>query len=672
MKYRSEYEHAVTFLPNVSIPMRDGTLLSANIWLPADAEKHPVPALVEYLPYRKGDWTSSRDWQRHPWYAGHGYASLRIDMRGSGDSEGVMLDEYAPIEQQDAVDAIAWIAEQPWCAGSVGMFGISWGGFNALQVAALRPEPLKAIVTVCSTDDRYADDVHYFGGGLLSVDMVSWATTMLAFTARPPDPTRVPQWRELWQERLEAINPLLDTWLAHQERDDYWRHGSVCEDYSQIEAAVLAVGGWSDPYRNTVFRLLENLEAPAQGLIGPWPHQYPDIDKGPGPNIGFLQETLTWWDHWLKGIENGAEQRPALRAFLIDSHEPQAWSPSYAGRWVAEPDYPTPSVEDDQLALSDLVTATPADADGRVWVRSPQHVGLDSGRYFPFGNKADLPTDQREEDGRSITFDSAPLADRYEILGWPRIRANVTAQENQLVFVRLCDVGPDGTSTLVTRGCLNLAKRQSMDTVTEVVPGEPMEIEFGLTTIGWTFQPGHRIRVAFSTSYFPWMWPLPGTGGIRLSVAGSSVILPKRDGSPSPVEVVFAEPEQNEPLGVVFEQPAEPPVERLVEFDPATGVWRLTSEPNYGGRREFPDGLIYAESGQEVYEIAPQDPLSAVATSHWTVSMKREGWDVALDVTARMSATEDTFLTSHTLTAWLNGAVVADRSWNSEIPRISV
>jgi len=541
-----------------------------------------------------------------------------------------------------------------------------------LQVAALRPKPLKAIVTVCSTDDRYADDVHYFGGGLLSVDMVSWATTMLAFTARPPDPTRVRNWRELWQERLEAIDPLLDTWLSHQERDDYWRHGSVCEDYTQIEAAVLAVGGWSDPYRNTVFRLLENLDAPVQGLVGPWPHQYPDIDKGPGPNVGFLQETLAWWDHWLKGVDNGVEQRPALRAFLIDSHAPQAWSPTYEGRWVAEESYPTPSVADAELVLADLVSAEPRAADGLVWVRSPQHIGMDSGRYFPFGNKADLPTDQREEDGRSVTFDTAPLAEPYEILGWPRVVARVTAQENQLVFVRLCDVAPDGTSTLVTRGCLNLAKRESMAENTAVVPGESMDIEFGLTTIGWTFQPGHRIRVAFSTSYFPWMWPLPGTNGIRLEVAHSSIILPKRDGSPSSVEVVFGEAEQNQPLGVVFDQPDVPPLERLVEFDPAAGVWRLTSEPNYGGRREYPDGLVYDERAQEVYEIAADDPLSASARSHWTINMDREGWKVAIEVTAEMSATERSFLTKHTLIAWLNEEVVVDRSWNAEIPRSSV
>ena len=297
-------------LDHVLIPTRDGTRLSARIWLPEHAcADSPVPALLEYLPYRKGDWTAVRDAQRHPWYAAHGYASVRVDLRGSGDSEGVLLDEYAPAELSDGVDVIEWLAAQPWCTGKVGMFGISWGGFNSLQIAALRPPALKAIVTVCSTDDRYADDVHYFGGAVLGIDMLGWSATMLATTALPPDPERVGDWREQWEQRLDALVPFVDTWLAHQERDAYWRHGSVCEDYAAIEAPVLAVGGWADPYRNTVLRLLSGLSCPAKGIIGPWAHQYPDIDRPPGPRIGFLQETLRWWDRWLRDMPNGVECR---------------------------------------------------------------------------------------------------------------------------------------------------------------------------------------------------------------------------------------------------------------------------------------------------------------------------------------------------------------------------
>ncbi|WP_240466132.1 CocE/NonD family hydrolase, partial [Arhodomonas sp. KWT] len=255
--------------------MPDGTRLAARIWLPADAGDVPVPAVLEYIPYRKRDITRDRDETLHPWFAANGYAAVRVDLRGSGDSEGVLTDEYLPIEQDDGIAVIEWLASQPWCDGSVGMIGISWGGFNGLQIAARQPPALKAVVTVCSTDDRYADDVHYMGGCLLG-DNLSWASVMFAFNALPPDPALVgDDWRRMWMERLEGSGLWLDTWLRHPHRDDYWRHGSVCEDYTDVRCPVMAVSGWADGYTNTVFRLLENLPGPRLGLVGPWSHKYP-------------------------------------------------------------------------------------------------------------------------------------------------------------------------------------------------------------------------------------------------------------------------------------------------------------------------------------------------------------------------------------------------------------
>ncbi len=315
---------------DVWIPMPDGTPLHARVWAPATDE--PVPALLEYLPYRLDDWTAPRDSERHPWYAAHGYASIRVDIRGTGSSDGLFVDEYSAQELDDGVAVIEWIAAQAWCTGAVGVFGISWGGFNGLQLAARAPEALKAVVTVCSTDDRFDNDVHYMGGAVLGIDMAAWGATMFAFNSRPPRPEVVGDcWVGRWRERLEANRPMTPTWLAHQERDDYWRHGSVCEDYSSIDAAVLAVGGWADPYRDAVLRLVENLPGPAKGIVGPWSHQYPDRGLAPGPSMGFLQETLRWWDRWLKGVDTGVEEDPALRAFLSDSEPPATSYPSAPG-----------------------------------------------------------------------------------------------------------------------------------------------------------------------------------------------------------------------------------------------------------------------------------------------------------------------------------------------------
>jgi len=645
---------------HVLIELSDGVRLSARVWLPGDGK--PAPALLEYLPYRKGDMTAPRDAQRHPWYAAHGYASVRVDIRGSGDSEGAMVDEYTEQELRDAVEVIEWLAKQPWCDGSVGMFGISWGGFNSLQVAALAPEPLKAVVTVCSSDDRYADDVHYFGGAVLGVDMLGWATTMLAYTARPPDPARLGErWKDLWLQRLDALEPYLDTWLSHQERDDYWRHGSVCEDYGSVKAAVLAVGGWADPYRNTVFRLLANLSCPVRGIIGPWCHRYPDIQAEPGPAIGFLQETLRWWDHWLKGIPGDVTEEPALRAWMQDSVRPATRYATRPGRWVTEPAWPSPNVSLLRMPLPSMASGDP------VPVSTPQHCGVDAGRFFPYGNPADLPPDQREEDGRSVCFDLAPLREHTAILGFPEAVLRIQASGPANLVVRLCDVAPDGSSTLVTRGCLDLRRLAGMDRTVDPTPGDVIEVSVPMTAIAWEFPPGHRIRLAVSTSYWPWVWPYPVAADVILHGGDSALVLPVRaPGAPSE-PVRFEPPEQAPPMPVVYHGAAGP--EREVRYNPETGEWRLIVDPNYGGSRTYPDGLEFDERVRETYTIRSADPSTARCGSDWMIRLRRPGWDVRITVSAQMSVDNGDFLTEHELTAALNDETVRRRTWRRRIPR---
>ncbi len=360
--------------PDVGITLSDGTRLSARVWCPADAEDNPVPAILEYLPYRKRDGTVGRDAITHPWMARRGYACVRVDIRGNGDSEGVMTDEYSPQELADGVEIINWLAAQKWCTGKVGMMGISWGGFNALQVAALQPEPLKAIITLCSTADRYNEDIHYRGGCLLGENF-DWGSVMLSYSSRAPDPDLVGEkWREMWLDRLEADTFLPSIWLNHQTRDDYWKHGSICEDYSAVKAATLAVSGWGDAYKNTVPQLVENLSAPVKGINGPWMHKYPHI-AAPEPRIGFLQESLRWWDHWLKGENTGVESDPDYRMYLMDGVRPKTWYEERAGRWIAEQKWPVelPATRlffDANCKLSEKARGF------NTRVASPQHCGL--------------------------------------------------------------------------------------------------------------------------------------------------------------------------------------------------------------------------------------------------------------------------------------------------------
>jgi uncharacterized protein len=327
----------VRTIEHLTIAMPDGVKLAARLWLPEDAQIRPVPAILEYIPYRKRDGTRSRDEEMHGWFAGHGYAAIRVDMRGSGDSEGLLDDEYLPLEQEDACTAIAWIAGQPWCDGKVGMIGKSWGGFNALQVAAHRPPALKAVISVCSTDDRYADDVHFMGGALLS-DNLWWGSAMMAWQALPPTPALYGEhWREAWKQRLDHLPFFPAIWAGQQHRGEYWTQGSICEDWPRIEVPVFAIGGWADAYSNAIPRLLESLPGPRLGLIGPWAHHYPHQGQ-PGPAIGFLDEALRWWDHWLKGRDTGIMREPMLRAFMQERGTQQG---DRSGRWIGEASWPS-------------------------------------------------------------------------------------------------------------------------------------------------------------------------------------------------------------------------------------------------------------------------------------------------------------------------------------------
>ncbi|MEE1803755.1 CocE/NonD family hydrolase [Streptomyces sp. JV176] len=669
---RTDFPYGTTH-EDVRIPLSDGTLLYARVWRPVTDE--PVPALLEYLPYRLSDWTAPRDHQRHPWYAGHGYASVRVDVRGHGNSEGLPGDEYDATELADGVEVIDWLAAQPWCTGKVGMFGISWGGFNALQLAALAPEPLKAIVTVCSSDDRYDNDVHYMGGSVLAVDMHAWAATMLAFVSRPPDPAYVGgAWREMWLRRLDAVEPFLHTWLDHQTRDAYWKHGSVCEEYGAIRAAVLAVGGWHDPYRDTVLRLVEHLDpGRVRGLIGPWSHQYPDRGLPPGPAIGFLQETLRWWDQHLKDRDTGVMAEPLLRSWISDSHPPATVYPELPGRWVGDRAWPSPNV-----------TPTPYSLRGDpIVVNSPQHTGLDAGRYFPFGNDADLPPDQRDEDAKSACFDfqvagGTAGGEPIEILGRPRVRLRLRSDAPAgQVIARLCDIAPDGSSTLVTRGVLNLSARNGRDRIDPWPEGATEDVTFELNGIGHAFPPGHRIRLAVSSAYWPWIWPQAGAAGFTLDPAGSTLELPvrTRGGTEAGADegaISFEPPEQAEPLGVSF--PAtldEERPERLVVRDVAAGVWRLEVDPRYGGSRFYPDGLEFSEDARETYTIQERDPLSARTLSRWTIRLHRPdlAWDTRVETRSEIRCDADDFIATDEVICRVGEEVVHHRTWEKRIPR---
>jgi putative CocE/NonD family hydrolase len=665
MKTITEFPRQIVEFPDMAIVMPDGCRLSARVWMPADAEQNPVPAIVEHLPYRKRDGTTARDALTHPYLAGHGYASIRVDMRGNGDSEGLMEDEYTEQELQDACDVIGWAARQPWCTGAVGMMGISWGGFNALQVAARQPPALKAIITLCSTDDRYADDIHYKGGLLLNENM-GWGATMLSYSSRPPDPAIAGErWREMWLGRLENEPFLPAVWLRHQTRDAYWRRGSVCEDFSLIGAATLAVGGWGDAYKNAVSRLVSGLTAPAKGIVGPWIHKYPHFAV-PDPAIGFLQEALRWWDCWLKGIDTGASRDPAMRLYVMDSVPPRDWYLERPGRWIAEQSWPSPEIHMRRLAMGDGgALSESASMTRSVSIRSPQDCGMAGGEYCAIWLGPELPGDQRDDDLKSVTFDCAPLDAPLDIVGGPVVRLSVQAdQPKGMLAVRLCDVQPDGASTRITYGVLNLTHRGGHEFPENLPVGETVEIVLRLDDIAWRIAAGNRLRLAVSSTYWPLVWPSPEP--VTLTLLQGTLDLPVRKSGDGD-EWRFEEPEAAAPR--LIEQLRKSSNSRTVTRDPASGVVSLAILDDFGETRDLDHGLVTASSARELWTIDPEKALSAQGETHWSQSLSRGDWSVSTETSTAMTSDAEFFYLKGSIRAYEGGELVFQRLFDESLPR---
>jgi putative CocE/NonD family hydrolase len=677
MRYVTNLPYATKEEEHVTIPMSDGVRLSAHIWRPTSSDHEPVPAVLEYIPYRKRDLTAVRDSIHHPYLAGHGYACVRVDLRGTGDSEGVLRDEYLEREQADAEEVLAWLTEQPWCDGGTGMMGISWGAFAALQVAARQPPGLKAIAIASFTDDRHADDMHYMGGALLS-DNLAEAGTMFAYGTCPPDPAVVgDRWREMWHERLEHTEPWVLQWLRHQRRDDYWRHASVCEDYQSVRCPVLASSGWADGYSNAVTRLLGHLDVPRKGLIGPWSHKFPHLGE-PGPAIGYLQELVRWWDHWLKGVDNGVMDGPMLQTWMQDSVPPSTAYEERPGRWVGEPEWPSPHIRQAVHPLTRHTIGPPREAtddgdapDGdALTVQSPLSVGQFAGKWASYNAPPDLPYDQREEDGGSLVFDTEPLTEQVEILGSPSVELDLSVSEPvALVAARLSDVSPDGSATRVSYGILNLTRRDSTESPEPLEPGRRYRATLPLNGVAQAFPPGHRIRLSLSTSYWPLAWPPPKPALLSVHEHSSTLTLPVRPVE-EPDEVPaspFGEPEGTPPLAT---SQVTPPEERWEVKRDLIGYHSELDIVKDRGTVRFED--INMEAGRrahERYTAVADDFTSVSGESTWTMRFQRDDWDVQVVTHTQLRCDDTDFFVDATLDAYEADRRVFSRTWNEKVPR---
>ena len=521
---------------DVRIPARDGIELSANIWRPLDAPG-TVPAILEMIPYGKDNWRRAADMTRGAWFAARGYALCRLDVRGTGSSGGVALDEYTADETRDGFDAVEWLAGQPWCDGNVGMWGISYGGFTAIQVAMLRPPHLRAIVPVMATDDRYLDDIHYRGGCVTVSELSQYAVSQVAMNAMPPDAAfRGAAWRDAWRARLEATPAWLFGWLRHQTDGSFWRQGSLAPDYGAIEAAIFNIGGWHDSYVDPAFRMQAASPTPSHTLVGNWVHSWPQ-DATPGPNLDELHEIVRFFDRHLRGEANGWDEEPPLVWFEHEFAAPEPFPAALPGRWRAAARYPHPAttVRRWAFATGDEALRGRLEPEASVAAAQVGPTTIDRFRHRPTtGTRGalswgagsapnGLARDLRADEDAGPVFTSAPLTEPLEILGVPEVELYLAVDVPvAMVSVRLADVAPDGTTALVSAGVLNLTHRASHADPQPLEPGRVETIRVPLRTAGYRFGTGHRLRVAIASSLWPVLWPSPYAATFELQYGGAT------------------------------------------------------------------------------------------------------------------------------------------------------
>lgn len=539
----------------VRIPVGDGIELAATLFLP-DAGLGPQPCLLEALPYRKDDLTSSYAAGYEALRDTHGYAVCRLDLRGTGSSSGDATDEYPPEERRDLVAVIAWLADQRWCDGNVGMFGTSYSGFNSLQLACERPPALRAVCAIYASDDRWTDDVHWRGGALRLVDLVDYCHYMTPMCVLPPVPAvwrdeAGRDWREEWRRRLETHEPWVLTWLRENVHGDYWRGGSVRlgadgAGYERIAVPTMLVAGWADGYRNNTFRTVAALAAngvPHRLLAGPWAHADP-THAMPGPRVDLGTEMAAWFDRWLRpdpaaGRSSAVEPTSHCDVFVRSSTRPEPDLDRHEGWWLRLPSVPPTTPQ---------VVALDGDRDLPVRPDLGTAAWIDCAGHLPWG----LSVDQRLDDARSLTWDLEPPHD--PVVGHPRVLLHVSADAPRAsLSVKLCDVFPDGTSALVTRGTLDLAFRDGVHgRPTPLVPGEEYAVALDLDACAYSWTPGNRLRLSVAGADWPNTVAPPAP--VTLTVGGGSLELPVLVGDfPAPTFEPGAEHSSESAEGVTWE-----------------------------------------------------------------------------------------------------------------------
>jgi predicted acyl esterase len=641
------------------IPMKDGVRLAATLYMPDGAKSgETFPALLEYLPYRKDDGTAAGDYPKHSYFARRGYVSVRVDIRGFGASEGAPPErEYSEQEQVDGEQVIAWLASQPWSNGNVGMFGISWGGFTAMQMAMRHPPALKAILAAHATAELFHDDVHYIDG-IAHIDEFELNMDMAEGWAGAPE----------YSLDENVLGPRFDSppwsllYLRHQHDGPFWRER--VRPLNQITIPTFLIGGLQDGYRDNVPDMLMKSKAPIKAIVGPWNHSWPDQPDF-GPQVEWRDQAVRWFDHWLKGRDTGVQNDPRLVIYMQHSHPPDPSLHAVPGEWRREDVWPPRDAKATTFFLqANHTLAESAAGNAMHHLKYVPTVGVEAGFWW-----GELLSDPRPVDAFSLVYDSAPLESEVAILGRPHalLQASATAPLADW-FARLSDVAPDGSVTQITGAGINGAQRDSMSEPRDLEPGKvyPLDIEMHLTS--WAFPKGHRIRVAVSNALWPMMLPTPYNMTTSLELGGSEgsrLVLPvvPVQGNPAPE---FSPPQPSEERTDIksegFPWPGDWTLERDEAHQKATVHWKGKDGYEYPwGTENDSENLTY--EGDDAHPDITS--VRGEAESIFALRGRTLVWRGHLLVTTD----QKNFYYKYTRELLKDGTMIKSKTWQETIPR---
>ncbi|HXV63206.1 MAG TPA: CocE/NonD family hydrolase, partial [Vicinamibacteria bacterium] len=639
-----------------------------DLFMPSGGpEGERFPVLLEYLPYRKGE-ASARNHGLYSYFVERGYVVARVDIRGMGNSEGSLIAyEYTDQEQEDGEVVIDWLSKQSWSSGAVGMFGISWGGFNSIHMAMRNPPALKAILAVDATDDLYQDDVHYMDG-ILHLD--SWEMSQDLDNARPGPPDYVID-EANFRDRFDT-EPWMMTYKRQQRDGPFWDRTALKARYDSIRIPSFVIGGWYDGYRDSVPRMLEHVSAPTKAIMGPWSHAFPH-NAYPKPQFEWRHEAVRWFDHWLKGKDTGILDEPRFAVFIRDWHPPGPFLEEVPGQWRWEDGWPIARIRERAFYPqgNHVLSHSRATSVSNHQLRYVPWVGMEAGG--PVMWWGDVAHDQRPTDAYSLVYDSEPLDEAMEILGLPRALLKVSADARHANwFVRLSDVAPDGTVTQVAGAGFNGTHRESAKEPKWIEPGVPFPLEIEMHFTSWVFPAGHRIRVSISNAQWPMFWPTPYPMTTSLQIGGE-------DGARILLPVV---PHEDRPRPAFLPATATsslPGYESLddgtssgygevssFERNPQTGVVKVVAT-NSGATR-YPWGIErYRESITHQTEEDHPERTSMLGEHRMTLEL--DGRTLVWEAELTFRSDLDNFYYTYTRRLFENGALMRQKVWNDTIPR---